>query len=89
MDTLDYIRLGILSVFQGPALFTVFGLPIPVTVVMVLAGFLAGIAVGATPGLGGPIAMAISLPILISVFGYTPELTSRDVFDLWRKAAGL
>ena len=26
---------------------------------------------------------------LKEVFGYTPELTSRDVFDLWRKAAGL
>ena len=26
---------------------------------------------------------------LKDVFGYTPELTSRQVFDLWRKAAGL
>ena len=32
-------------------------------------GFLSGIVVGATPGLSGPFAMAVSLPILISVFG--------------------
>ena len=38
-----------------------------------MAGFLTGIAVGATPGLAGPVAMAIALPILISVFGYTPD----------------
>lgn len=73
MGTLDYIWLGIMSVFQGPELFAVFGLPISVTLVMILAGFLTGIAVGATPGLAGPIAMAIALPILISVFGYTPD----------------
>ncbi|MDF1717350.1 MAG: tripartite tricarboxylate transporter permease [Antarcticimicrobium sp.] len=73
MGTLDYIWLGILAVFQGPELFTLFGLPVPVTLVMILGGFLTGIAVGATPGLAGPIAMAIALPILISVFGYTPD----------------
>ncbi len=73
MGLADYIWLGILSVFQGPEMFSVFGLPVSVTLVMILAGFLLGIAVGATPGLAGPIAMAISLPILISAFGYTPE----------------
>ena len=73
MGTLDYIWLGILAVFQGPELFSLFGLPISVTIVMILAGFLTGIAVGATPGLAGPVAMAIALPILISVFGYTPD----------------
>nr|MCH9787262.1 tripartite tricarboxylate transporter permease [Gammaproteobacteria bacterium] len=35
--------------------------------------FLFGILVGATPGLAGPFAMAISLPILISIFGYSPD----------------
>ncbi|MCP5085285.1 MAG: hypothetical protein GY952_00545 [Rhodobacteraceae bacterium] len=70
MGVLDYIWLGILSVFQGPELFSLFGLPVSVTLVMILCGFLLGIAVGATPGLAGPIAMAIALPILISVFGY-------------------
>ncbi len=73
MSTLDYIWLGILAVFQGPELFSFAGLPVSVTLVMILAGFLIGIMVGATPGLAGPVAMAISLPILISVFGYTPS----------------
>ena len=70
MEVLDYIRLGILAVFQGPEVLSVFGISISITVVMIVAGFLLGIAVGATPGLAGPMAMAISLPILISAFGY-------------------
>lgn len=69
MDVLGYIWLGVLSVFSGPEL--AFGLP--VTPFMILAGVLLGIVVGATPGLAGPMAMAISLPILISTFGYTPD----------------
>jgi len=73
MDVLGYIWLGVLAVFQGPEAFAIFGLPISITLVMVLCGFLLGIAVGATPGLAGPFAMAISLPILISIFGYTPD----------------
>lgn len=73
MGVLDYIWLGILAVFQGPEAFSVMGVAIPITLLMVLAGFLVGIAVGATPGLAGPVAMAISLPILISIFGYTPD----------------
>ena len=32
-----------------------------------------GITVGATPGLAGPMAMAISLPILISIFGFSED----------------
>ena len=73
MGILDHVWLGILAVFQGPALFTLFGIPVPVALVMVTLGVVVGIVVGATPGLAGPIAMAISLPILISVFGYTPD----------------
>lgn len=73
MGWLDYVWLGILAVFQGPELLTVFGLPIPMTLAMVAAGFLLGIAVGSTPGLAGPMAMAIALPILISVFGFSPD----------------
>jgi putative tricarboxylic transport membrane protein len=69
MNVADYIWLGILSVFQGPDI----GFGIPVTPVMILAGFLLGMMVGATPGLAGPMAMAISLPILISTFGYSPD----------------
>ena len=40
---------------------------------MILLGFLLGVAVGATPGLAGPMAMAISLPILISIFGFSSD----------------
>lgn len=73
MGVIDYIWLGILAVFQGPELFFLGSIGVPVTVVMILFGFLLGALVGATPGLAGPMAMAIALPILISVFGYTPE----------------
>ncbi len=71
MDWLDYVWLGVQAVFSGPELFALFGMSIPATPVMIAAGFLLGMAVGATPGLAGPIAMAISLPILISAFGIT------------------
>ena len=37
---------------------------------MVIGGLFFGIFIGATPGLAGPMAMAIALPILISIFGY-------------------
>ncbi|MEM7188694.1 MAG: tripartite tricarboxylate transporter permease [Pseudomonadota bacterium] len=70
MDMLDHVWLGVLAVFHGPALFEIAGIGIPVTLVMVAAGFLTGVLVGATPGLAGPMAMAVALPILISVFGF-------------------
>ena len=73
MGVADYIWMGILAVFQGPEAFSIFGFGISITIVMVLAGFVLGIIVGATPGLAGPMAMAISLPILISAFGFTPD----------------
>jgi putative tricarboxylic transport membrane protein len=73
MGVFDYIWLGILAVFQGPTAFSFFGLEISITILMVLAGFLLGILVGATPGLAGPMAMAISLPILISTFGFNAD----------------
>ena len=73
MTVLDYIWLGVLAVFQGPEAFAILGLPVSITLVMILGGFLLGIMVGATPGMAGPVAMAISLPILISVFGYHPD----------------
>ncbi len=73
MEALDYIWLGVLAIFQGPALFDLFGLPVSVSLVMIAAGFFGGIMVGATPGLAGPMAMAISLPILISAFGYSED----------------
>lgn len=70
MDWIDYLVLGIQAVFQGPAAFSFLGIAIPMSVLMVVSGFFVGILVGSTPGLAGPMAMAISLPILISVFGY-------------------
>lgn len=73
MDALAYVWAGILAVFQGPEAFAVLGISVSITLVMVAFGFVLGIVVGATPGLGGPIAMAISLPILISAFGFSPD----------------
>ena len=69
MTVLEYVWAGVLAVFAAAPAATVFGVPIPITLVMVFCGFLSGIVVGATPGLSGPFAMAVSLPILISVFG--------------------
>ncbi len=70
MGVFEYVWAGVLAVFQGPALFELFGIGVSITLVMVLGGLLTGIVVGSTPGLAGPMAMAIALPILISVFGY-------------------
>ncbi|WP_371229886.1 tripartite tricarboxylate transporter permease [Roseovarius sp. 2305UL8-3] len=61
---LTYITLGVQSVF-----FDSTGAFIWLPVVMVLVGLILGIVIGATPGLNGPFAMAISLPVLISIFG--------------------
>ncbi|MEO1550653.1 MAG: tripartite tricarboxylate transporter permease [Pseudomonadota bacterium] len=73
MGALDYIWAGVLAVFLGPEAFSIFGLPISITVLMVLLGLAIGVVVGATPGLGQVIALAISLPILISIFGFNPD----------------
>ncbi|MEM7242750.1 MAG: tripartite tricarboxylate transporter permease [Pseudomonadota bacterium] len=73
MGLWDHILLGIQAVFLADPAFVLFGLPISMTVLMVLCGFLLGIVVGATPGLAGPMAMAVSLPILISVFGFSND----------------
>ena len=70
MTVWDHVQLGVLAVFQGPTLVEILGVAIPMTVAMVVCGFLAGVAAGATPGIAGPMAMAVALPILISVFGY-------------------
>ena len=72
-EALSYIWLGILAVFQGPELFSLLGIGVPTSLAMLFLGLLFGIAVGATPGLAGPMAMAVSLPILISIFGVTPD----------------
>ncbi len=73
MTVFEYVMAGIMAVFQGSAAFSIFGIAISVTVLMVFSGFLIGIITGATPGLSGPFVMAVSLPILISAFGFTPD----------------
>ena len=73
MTMLDYVWLGIAEVFTKNPMFTIAGVTVSTTIAMVFCGFLGGIVVGATPGLGGPFAMAVSLPILISIFGVTPD----------------
>ena len=70
MGILDHIWLGIVAVFTADPVFSLGSIPISITVTMVFFGFVLGVIVGATPGLGGPVAMAISLPILISIFGF-------------------
>lgn len=73
MGVLDYVLAGMAeAIFGNPAL--VLG-PVVLSwpIVMVVAGFFTGVLIGAVPGLSGPFVMAISLPILISVFGYTPD----------------
>jgi putative tricarboxylic transport membrane protein len=60
----DYVVRGVSAVF-----FSADGAFVWLPVSMVLAGLVTGIIVGATPGLNGPFAMALSLPILISFFG--------------------
>ena len=73
MSVLDYIWAGVMAVLAGPEAFSIFGIGISITIMMVTFGFLLGIVIGATPGLGGAFVMAVSLPILISIFGYTPD----------------
>ncbi|MCA0919774.1 tripartite tricarboxylate transporter permease [Pseudooceanicola nanhaiensis] len=65
---LQYIGLGVTSVFTG-AEGGLWLMPLA----MVVVGVLVGILVGATPGLSGPFAMAIALPVLVSIFGYSNE----------------
>lgn len=61
---LEYVTRGVMSVF-----FDADGVFDWLPTAMVLGGLLVGIVIGATPGLNGPFAMAISLPMLIAVFG--------------------
>ena len=67
---IDHLLLGVQAVFQVSPDYLLFGIELPITVLMVAGGFLIGIVVGSTPGLAGPMAMAVALPILISIFGY-------------------
>ena len=73
MGMVDHLWLGMQAVFFADPVFTIFGIGWSITVLMILGGFLLGIIVGATPGLAGPMAMAVSLPILISIFGFNDD----------------
>ena len=73
MGVFEYVWAGVMAVFAGPEAFSILGVGISITLLMVSFGFLMGIVIGATPGLGGPFVMAVSLPILISFFGFTPD----------------
>ena len=64
----EYIVRGVLAV-----LFTTDGAFNPLPMAMVFGGLMLGIVVGATPGLNGPFAMALSLPVLISIFGVSDD----------------
>lgn len=65
---LQYIGLGVSSVFH-----TAEGGLWLMPLAMTLIGVVVGILIGATPGMSGPFAMAIALPVLVSIFGYTNE----------------
>ena len=73
MAVLEYVWAGVMAVIAGPAAFEILGVGVPITVLMVFGGFVIGIIGGATPGLAGPFLMAVSLPILLSIFGFTPD----------------
>jgi len=65
---LEYVIRGATDVF-----FTGDGAFDWVPIAMVFIGLVLGIVVGATPGLSGPFAMALALPVLISFFGHSDE----------------
>ena len=65
---LEYVVRGVWDVFYTPE-----GAFDPLPMAMVFSGLMLGIVVGATPGLNGPFAMALSLPVLISIFGVGDE----------------
>ena len=70
MGILDHILLGFEAVLYGSGAVSVLGIGVPLPLLMVFLGLVTGIIVGSIPGLAGPMAMAVALPILISIFGY-------------------
>jgi putative tricarboxylic transport membrane protein len=71
LTLIDYVLKGLSAVFLASPVATIFGIPLGLPVVMIAGGLVTGIVIGAIPGLSGPFAMAVSLPILISTFGFT------------------
>jgi putative tricarboxylic transport membrane protein len=70
MGIADHILLGFEAVLYGSGAVTMLGIAIPLPLLTVFLGLVTGIVVGSIPGLAGPMAMAVALPILISIFGY-------------------
>lgn len=70
MGIADHILLGFEAVLYGSGAVSMLGIAIPLPLLTVLLGLVTGIVVGSIPGLAGPMAMAVALPILISIFGY-------------------
>lgn len=73
MPLWDHIIMGIQAVFAAEMAVSILGFGVPVVLILVTVGFILGVFVGAVPGLGAPVAMALSLPILISVFGFSND----------------
>ena len=73
MEPLDYILAGVIEAFTANPAVELGPLIISWPILLVAFGFVVGVLVGATPGLSGPFAMALALPILISIFGFTPD----------------
>ncbi|MGH1464101.1 MAG: tripartite tricarboxylate transporter permease [Cognatishimia sp.] len=73
MDVLDYILAGMSEAFFGNPALILGPIVLSWPLILVALGFLIGVLIGATPGLSGPFVMALALPILISIFGFTPD----------------
>uniref|UniRef100_UPI003569E846 tripartite tricarboxylate transporter permease n=1 Tax=Paracoccus seriniphilus TaxID=184748 RepID=UPI003569E846 len=73
MGALDYVLAGVIEALTGNPALTLGPLVLSWPVLMVSAGFFTGVLIGATPGLSGPFAMALALPLLISSFGFSHD----------------
>ncbi|MGP6088921.1 tripartite tricarboxylate transporter permease [Antarctobacter jejuensis] len=73
MGVLEYILAGVAEAFLGNPALVLGPIVLSWPVILVALGFFIGVLIGAMPGLSGPFAMALALPILISIFGFTPD----------------
>ncbi|AKO96478.1 hypothetical protein MALG_01293 [Marinovum algicola DG 898] len=73
MGVFDYILAGVFEAFTANPALVLGPLVLSWPVILVALGFFTGVLIGATPGLSGPFVMALALPILISIFGFTPD----------------
>lgn len=73
MGVFEYIFAGVMEAFFGNPALVLGPIVLSWPIILVAFGFFTGVLIGATPGLSGPFAMALALPILISIFGFTPD----------------